>query len=106
MIKKRLVGLLSHAKKYIIYNVIWQWIALLSQIAAVFTIASMAERVLRESIKAENIRNAVLILAVVIVIRFVCEKIGGEGFLSGKRRCKTDSAGKIYEKLLETGCFL
>ena len=29
MIKKRLVGLLSHAKKYIIYQVVWQWLALL-----------------------------------------------------------------------------
>ena len=46
MIKKRLVGLLSHAKKYIAYNVIWQWIALLAQIVAVFTIASLLEEML------------------------------------------------------------
>ena len=39
MIKTRLVGLLSHAKKYIVYNIIWQWIALLAQILAVFSIA-------------------------------------------------------------------
>lgn len=31
MIKKRLVGLLSHAKKYIIYQVVWQWLALLAR---------------------------------------------------------------------------
>ena len=29
MIKTRLVALLSHAKKYIIQNVFWQWAALL-----------------------------------------------------------------------------
>ena len=46
MIKKRLVRLLSHAKKYIVYNVLWQWAALLSQIVAVFTIAGLLENVL------------------------------------------------------------
>ena len=28
MIKTRLVGLLSHAKKYIVYTILWQWAAL------------------------------------------------------------------------------
>ena len=34
MIKTRLVGLLSHAKKYIVYTILWQWAALLSQVIA------------------------------------------------------------------------
>ena len=41
MIKTRLVGLLSHAKKYIVYTILWQWAALLSQVLAVFTIADL-----------------------------------------------------------------
>ena len=41
MIKTRLVRLLSHAKKYIVYNIFWQWIALLAQILAVFSIAGL-----------------------------------------------------------------
>ena len=44
MIKTRLVGLLSHAKKYIVYTILWQWAALLSQVIAVFTIADLLER--------------------------------------------------------------
>ena len=43
MIKTRLVALLSHAKKYIIQNVFWQWAALLAQIAAVFSAAGLLE---------------------------------------------------------------
>ena len=31
MIKTRLVGLLSHAKKYIVYTILWQWAALMAQ---------------------------------------------------------------------------
>ena len=37
MIKKRLVGLLSHAKKYIVYQVIWQWLSLLCQILLIYS---------------------------------------------------------------------
>ena len=44
MIKTRLVGLLSHAKKYIVYTILWQWAALLSQVIAVFTVADLLER--------------------------------------------------------------
>ena len=45
MIKTRLVGLLSHAKKYIVYTILWQWAALLSQVLAVFSIADLLEPV-------------------------------------------------------------
>lgn len=41
MIKTRLDGTLSHAKKYIVYTILWQWAALLSQVLAVFTIADL-----------------------------------------------------------------
>ena len=41
MIKIRLVRLLSHAKKYIVYNVLWQWAALLLQIGVIFTVTGI-----------------------------------------------------------------
>ena len=34
MIKTRLMGLLSHAKKYIAYTILWQWATLLSQVSS------------------------------------------------------------------------
>lgn len=46
MIKTRLVRLLSHTKKYIVQMVLWQWIALLLQIAAIFTIGTMVDQVI------------------------------------------------------------
>ena len=44
MIKKRLVGLLSHAKKYIIYQVLWQWIALLCQVLMIYCASMLLEQ--------------------------------------------------------------
>lgn len=39
------MGLLSHAKKYIGYQVMWQWISLIAQMGAVFNIADLLESV-------------------------------------------------------------
>ena len=50
MIKTRLMGLLSHAKKYIAYTILWQWAALLSQVLAVFSIADLLERVVYRAV--------------------------------------------------------
>ena len=76
MIKTRLVGLLSHAKKYIVYTILWQWAALLSQIVAVFTIANLLERVVYRAVTIPVIEQTILILVVVVIIRFVCERMG------------------------------
>lgn len=57
MIKTRLVGLLSHAKKYIVYTILWQWAALLSQVLAVFSIADLLERVADQTLTAAVIQK-------------------------------------------------
>lgn len=59
MIKTRLVGLLSHAKKYIVYTILWQWAALLSQILAVFAIADLLELVMYQDLTTTVVERAV-----------------------------------------------
>ena len=88
MIKTRLVGLLSHAKKYIVYTILWQWAALLSQVLAVFTIADLLERVVYRAVTVPVIEKTIMILALVVIIRFVCETDGGKVFVSCMCRCK------------------
>ena len=43
MIKKRLIHLLEDSKKYILQNVLWQWLGLLAQILAVSAIGLLLE---------------------------------------------------------------
>ena len=76
MIKTRLVGLLSHAKKYIVYTILWQWAALLSQVIAVFTVADLLERVVYGAVTAVAVKRTIFTLAIVVVIRFFCERMG------------------------------
>ena len=69
MIKTRLVGLLFHAKKYIVYAILWQWVALLSQVLAVFSIADLLERVIYQSVTAAVVERTIITLILVVVGR-------------------------------------
>ena len=60
MIKTRLVGLLSHAKKYIVYTILWQWAALLSQVLAVFSIADLLEKVVYQNVTTTVVERTVI----------------------------------------------
>lgn len=103
MIKTRLVGMLSHAKKYIVYIILWQWVALMSQVIAVFSIANLLERVLYRTLTDESIIKTIIILAAVIVIRFMCEKMGARASYFACVDVKRILREKIYEKMLRLG---
>ena len=103
MIKTRLVGLLSHAKKYIVYTILWQWAALLSQVVAVFTIANLLERVVYRAVTIPVIEQTILILVLVVIIRFVCERMGARSSYLACVDVKRILREKIYEKMLKLG---
>ena len=103
MIKTRLVGLLSHAKKYIVYTILWQWAALLSQVLAVFTIADLLERVVYRAVTVPIIERTILILVLVVVIRFVCERMEARSSYLACVDVKRILREKIYEKMLKLG---
>ena len=104
MIKTRLVGLLSHAKKYIVYTILWQWAALLSQVIAVFTIADLLERVVYGAVTAAAVKRTIFTLAIIVVIRFFCERMGArqqEPF--GRIYCYCVAAILLFHVLVNVG---
>ena len=103
MIKTRLVGLLSHAKKYIVYTILWQWLALLSQVFAVFSIADLLERVVYQAVTVQSVARTVITLAIVIVLRFICERMGAKSSYLACVDVKRILREKIYEKMLKLG---
>lgn len=105
MIKKRLVGLLSHAKKYIIYNIFWQWISLLAQIGAVFAITAMLAQAATFSGMDGGIHagQTVLILVICVAARFVCERMAARASYQASVGVKQILRKKIYEKMRRLG---
>lgn len=108
MIKKNLINLLSHAKKYVVYNVLCQWIALLAQIVAIFTISGLLEKIIfgNVSLKGElwtEIGKSTIILLAVIVIRYLCDRLAAKSSYAASVDVKRILREKIYNKLLKLG---
>lgn len=103
MIKTRLVGLLSHAKKYIVYTIFWQWISLLAQVLAVFSIANLLEHVVNDDVTISGIEQTILILALVVIVRFMCERLTARSSYLACVDVKRILREKIYEKMLRLG---
>lgn len=103
MIKIRLVGLLSHAKKYIVYTIFWQWISLLAQVLAVFSIANLLEHVVADDVTISVIEQTILILALVVIVRFMCERLTARSSYLACVDVKRILREKIYEKMLRLG---
>lgn len=103
MIKTRLVGLLAHAKKYIVYTIFWQWMALLSQILAVFSIADLLEKIVYGAVTIQVIGRTILILILVAGIRFFCERMGARASYLASVDVKRILREKVYEKMLKLG---
>lgn len=103
MIKTRLTKLLSHSKKYIAYTVFWQWIGLLAQVTAVFTIADLFGYVLENTLTMSHLKSTFLLLLVVIVIRYTCERMSARTSYQASVDVKRILREKIYDKMLKLG---
>lgn len=103
MIKTRLVRLLSHAKKYIVYNVMWQWMALIAQVVSVFTIAGLFGKLYAKKAASGDIVKCVCVFAAVLVVRFLCDKMAVGASYKASVDVKCILRDKIYEKLLKLG---
>lgn len=84
MIKTRLVKLLSHTKKYIVQMVLWQWIALLGQIAAIFSIGRMVDCILMHQMSDQVILTTFMVLVVAVAIRFLCDQMATRAVICSK----------------------
>ncbi len=103
MIKKRLVGLLSHAKKYIIYQVAWQWGSLLCQIVLIYCAAFLLEQALFWEVTPRMAVSYGGIVVLALLLRFVCDRGASHASYRASVDVKRILRDKIYEKLLRLG---
>ena len=103
MIKKRLITLLAHSKRYVYLNVLWQWLALVSQIAAVFFIGRLLESLFKGTITSKGMITAGVVFIAALAVRAVATKYATRyAFLAG-RDVKTTLRDALYAKLLKLG---
>lgn len=124
MIKTRLVKLLSDSKKYIYLNIIIQWVALVAQMLAIFTITSFIADIFESNVPSllNNIAIdwvvidvtgvtvnwtmlalVLVTLSLLIIIRMICDKLLARISYHASADVKKLLRDKIYEKLLIIG---
>ncbi len=103
MIKKRLVALLAHARKYIVFTILWQWAALLSQVVMVFSIAAFLEQVTAQTVTLQRAGQTILVLVLIVMIRIVCDRMGARSSYLACVDVKRILREKLYEKMLQLG---
>ena len=103
MIKKRLVGLLSHAKKYIIYQVVWQWLALLCQILMIYCASVLLEQALFWEVTLRTGVSYGVLVLIAMAFRFICDRRVSHASYRASVDVKRILRDKIYSKLLRLG---
>ena len=103
MIRKRLVGLLSHAKKYIIYQVVWQWLALLCQVIMIYSASMLLETALFWNVTPRTAAYYGVLVIVALTLRFVCDRQASRASYRASVDVKRILRDKIYSKLLRLG---
>lgn len=103
MMDKRLLSFLGDSKKYIILNVVFQWISLCMNIVLMMSTANLIQKLWEGTAETSNLIVLGVIVLAALVVRYLC--VRGENrmsFLSSKAVKKTFRT-KIYEKLLRLG---
>lgn len=101
MIKVRLIKLLSHAKKYVVLQVLWQWIALIAQVLLIFTLSGMIAGLFENTLPSFGICLPVILGC--IAVRFLMEWLTSRTSYKASVDVKRILRSKIYEKLLRLG---
>lgn len=107
MIKTRLIKLLSHAKKYVVLQVVWQLISLVAQIALIFCLSNIISSAFN-LFSGENAKHqfpSLFAAAIILCIatRFFMEWLTSRTSFRASADVKQILRAKIYEKLLKLG---
>ena len=103
MIKMRLIRLLEGAGKYIVQQIVWQWISLLAQVVIVYNIAHLLENAWRENLSTEGIALTMGIVLLGLSFRFLCDRLYTKASFHASADVKRILRNKIYEKMLALG---
>lgn len=103
MINKRLISTVGESRKYIGGNVAFQWLSLVSNICAMFSVTAFLQKLFYKSASGEDLAFTAAVVTGAVAVRFLCALGSGKmGYLSSKA-VKRTLRELIYKKLLGLG---
>lgn len=103
MINKRLINEVSGSRKFIVGNVVCQWISLLANMTMIFTIAYLLENMYGGNVGKNQIIISAAILILSVIIRFICVRLSSDFSFKSSKSVKKQLREMIYRKLLRLG---
>lgn len=103
MIKKRLLALMAESKTYIIQNIFWQWLGLLSSIITMGTAGWLFQTVWDGFISLSDCLPAVIVIFLYIGLRAYCSRRASAASANAGNDVKQELRQRLYEKLTRLG---
>lgn len=103
MIKTRLIRLLSKSKKYIVYQVIWQYLSLICQVLLIAAAAALLGHLLDGTLGLTELAVRGVTIVICIALKVFCEYRVSRTSYAASVNVKRVLRKKIYEKLLRLG---
>ena len=103
MIKKRLLALMAESKTYIIQNIFWQWLGLLSSIISMGTAGWLFQTVWDGFISLTDCLPAAIVLFFCIGLRAYCSRRASAASANAGNDVKQELRRCLYEKLTRLG---
>ena len=102
MINKRLISMVSESKKYIASNVVVQWLSMVSNMAMIFSISIMLERLAEKDFES-GVIPTIVTAGIALLVRFICSRLQAKYSYCSSKTVKKALREMIYQKLLRLG---
>ena len=103
MIKKRLLALMAESKTYIIQNIFWQWLGLLSSIITMGTAGWLFQIVWDGAISLSDCLPAAIVIFLCVGLRACCSRRASAASANAGNDVKQELRQRLYEKLTRLG---
>ncbi|WP_044916394.1 ABC transporter ATP-binding protein/permease [Butyrivibrio sp. WCE2006] len=103
MFDKRLMAMCPESKKYIVGNIICQWLELMMNAVMIFVIANVVGKLYRKEMIVNEMLIFLVILAGVLIVRFIMTKETTEMSYRASKTVKRVMREQIYKKILQLG---
>ncbi len=103
MFDKRLMAMCPESKKYIVGNIICQWMELMMNALMIYIIANAVERFYNRKMTVNWMLISLVLLACILVVRFFTTKKTAQMSYLASKTVKRVMREQIYKKLLRLG---
>ena len=103
MIKANLIKEMKGSQRYVILNVVWQWIALISQIFAAVSISVLIAGMYLKDVVLEKVCITLIIVGISIGVKILCEKFSATFAYKASYDVKNRLRKSIYDKIISLG---